>query len=141
MADWMKVGTDFGVGAIGGVIDQVVQNADNKREKDARALPTTDAGYLAPDKKQLPMIKQVGTYVDYGVALLSVVGAGMGLVKGDMATRLVTVGGAMAGRKLTGQVTAKEPAKRYTVWERVNAPPAPPARPPLPQGAGSVLEF
>jgi hypothetical protein len=140
MADWMKVGTDFGVGAIGGVVDQVVQNADNKREKDARALPTTDPGYLAPDKKQLPMMKQVGTYVNYGVALLSVVGAGMGLVKGDMATRLVTVGGAMAGRKLTGQVTAKKPAERYTVWERISAGTPQPPLPPQPQ-VGSSLEF
>lgn len=141
MTEWMKVGTDIAVGGFAGAIDQVVQNIDDTREKTARGLASTDPGYLSPDKKAMPMLKQIGTYVDYGVPLLGIGMVAMGVVKGDMATRLLAAGGQMAGRKITHQVTAKVPAKRYTVWERVGQKTPALTERPHPQGAGSVLEF
>lgn len=119
MAEWQKIGIDLGVGAIAGGVDQWIQNADEKRGLDARA-----AGTLAADKK-LPVMKQYGTYLNYGVPILAVVATAMGWLKGDMATRLVTAGGQLAGRKLTHQFTtgagSNVPSAAYTAWQRTRA--------------------
>jgi hypothetical protein len=125
---------------------------DEKRGIDARALPPTDPGYLAPTKK-LPVSKQFGTYFNYGVPVLALLAVGMGWLKGDMATRLVTAGGQLAGRKLTHQITtgagsdtpSAARTAAYTAWQRQKAAEAAQrirsgGIPPAARG-GSVLEF
>lgn len=116
MADWMKVGTDVVTGGVAGALDQVIQNQDEKRGLEARA-----AGTITADQK-LPIMKQYGTYYNYGVPLLTVFGIGMNMVRGDWATRLATVGGQLTGRKVTHQVTTKStspyPSAAYSSWQR-----------------------
>jgi hypothetical protein len=121
MTEWKKVGMDAGVGAVAGVADQMIQNWDEKRALAARALPSNDPKYIAPDKK-MPILFEAGTYVNYGLPLLTVVGVSMGWVKGDMATRLTTASFQLAGRKGTHRFTtnpggnnpSKTPAAAYT---------------------------
>lgn len=124
MAEWIKVGTDLVVGGVAGGVDQWVQNYDEKRGLDARALPSTDPGYLASDKK-LPVMKQFGTYYNYGIPILGVIAVGMNWLKGDWATRALTIGGQLAGRKLTHQFTtgagSNVPSAAYTAWQRQRA--------------------
>jgi hypothetical protein len=121
MADWKRVGIGGGVGAVAGVLDQVIQNADEKRGLDARA-----AGTLPADKK-LSVWKQFGTYYDYGIPVASLLAIGMGWLKGDMAMTLATVGGQLAGRKLTHQFTtgagSNVPSAAYTAWQRAKSAP------------------
>ncbi|MBA7615223.1 hypothetical protein ES703_22501 [subsurface metagenome] len=93
MGEWMKVGVSVGVGGAGGAIDQIVQNADQKREE-AAAAP-------------LGIMSQYGTYYNYGVPILAIVGSAFGFLKGDMATRLITMGSTLAGRKVTWQITKR----------------------------------
>lgn len=116
MAKWTKVGADVVVGGIAGTVDQVVQNMDEKRALDERA-----AGTLAANKK-LPLMKQAGTYLNYGVPLLAIIASAMDWVRGDTQTRLVTIGGQLAGRKATHQFTtgaaSATPAAAYTAWAR-----------------------
>ncbi|MDP2729124.1 MAG: hypothetical protein Q8O55_01420 [Dehalococcoidales bacterium] len=116
MSDWFKVGAGAVTGAVAGVADQVVQNMDEKRALDERA-----AGRLAVDKK-LPLMQQFGTYLNYGVPILTVLASAMGWVKGDVETRLVTAAGQLAGRKATHQLTtgakSNTPSAAYTAWNR-----------------------
>ena len=119
MTEWVKVGVDLGTGAAAGVGDQLIQNWDERR-----ALAARTAGTLAADKK-LPIMKQAGTYLNFGVPILGVVGVATNFVKGDWATRLVTIGGQLAGRKVTHQLTtgagSSTPTAAYTKWERAKA--------------------
>lgn len=117
MTNWTKVGTDLGVGAVAGVVDQLAQNSDEKRAMAERA-----AGKLAADKK-MPLMKQYGTYINYGLPLLAVVAVATGMVReGEMTTRLLTAGGQLAGRKATHQFTtgstSSTPSAAYTAWQR-----------------------
>jgi len=116
VANWQKVGVDLVMGGAAGGLDQWIQNVDEKRGLDERA-----AGTLPADKK-LPVMKQYGTYLDYGVPLLSVIAVGMGWLGGDMATRALTIGGQLAGRKMTHQFTtgagSNVPSAAYTSWQR-----------------------
>ncbi len=102
--DWMKFGIDFGLGAVGGVADQIVQNVDDKREGDAHA--------------KLPIMKQIGTYVNYGLPLLNVVGVATGFLKGDWATRSTVLTAQLAGRKATWQISKRNRVVTYNVWTR-----------------------
>lgn len=104
--EWVKVGMDVGVGGIAGVGDQLIQNQDDKR---AAALPVGE---------KLPILKQFGTYYNYGVPLLAIFGTAFGLFKGDMATRLVTAGAQLAGRKVAYQMTVKPAATSWSQWRR-----------------------
>lgn len=119
MPDWQKVAVDAVAGGAAGGIDQWVQNADEKRGLDAR-----EAGTLPADKK-LAVTKQYGTYFNYGVPILAVIGVGMGWLRGDWATRAVTIGGQLAGRKMTHQFTttasSNTPSAAYTEWARRTA--------------------
>lgn len=90
---WTKVAVDVGVGGGGGAVDQLVQNADQKREEDAGA--------------KLGIMSQYGTYYNYGVPILAILGSAFGFIRGDMATRLVTMGSTLAGRKVTWQITKR----------------------------------
>ena len=92
MVEWVKVGTDVVVGGGAGAVDQLVQNWDDRRAEEK-----------APEK--LAVMAQAGTYYNYGVPILAILGAATGWLKGDWATRMVTAGSQLAGRKITKQVT------------------------------------
>ena len=116
MANWAKVGVDVVGGGVAGVADQLAQNFDEKRAMDERA-----AGTLAADKK-LSLLKQAGTYLNYGVPILAIVASAMGWVRGENETRLATIGGQLAGRKATHTLTtgskSATPSAAYTAWQR-----------------------
>ena len=114
MANWTKVGTDVVVGAAAGVLDQVIQNQDDKRMVAA-----------VSNGKKLSVMSQYGTYLNYGLPLLAVAGIGMGFVKGDWATRAGVVAGQLAGRKVTHAMThvgSTTVAPRYWIRDGANAP-------------------
>jgi hypothetical protein len=118
MSDWKKLGIDVAVGGGVGAIDQLVQNLDEKRGiKMAAETPT-----LLDKNGKLPMLKQYGTYLNYGVPLAAVIGVATNFIKGDMATRLVTAGAQLAGRKVTHQMstraTSGAPSRAYSEWQR-----------------------
>ncbi len=116
MAEWTKIGADALVGGGAGVADQLVQNWD-----EARALAERASGVL-PANKKLPVMKQVGTYLNYGVPILALIGVATGVLKGDMVTRVVTAAGQLAARKGTHQLTTSStsptPSAAYTAWQR-----------------------
>ena len=103
-ANWVAVGTDVVVGGAVGAVDQVVQNADDKRG---------DVGMMA----------RYGTYLNYGVPILGILGTAMGWLRGDWATRVVLCGSQLAGRKVTHRFTKRTAA----TW-----------RPRKPSGAGNL---
>lgn len=113
MTQWTKIGTDVVVGGGIGAVDQLVQNADDKRT----------AG----------MMSQYGTYYNYGIPILSILGVAMGWLRGEWATRLVTAGAQLAGRKVVKQVVKTGAA--YSRWSRQPTGGGAPAR------VGSSLEF
>jgi hypothetical protein len=116
VADWKKLGVDVVVGGAAGVADQLIQNYDEKRGIAYRA-----AGTLGPTEK-VPFFKQFGTYYNYGLPLLGVIGVATGFVKGDWATRVATISGQLAGRKATHQFTtganSPTPSAAYQGWQR-----------------------
>ena len=122
MPDWVKVGTDVVVGGGVGVVDKLVENFDIDRESKAT--------------KPLTMIQKAQTYYDYGVPILAIVGVGTGILRGDMATRLVTAGAQLAGRQVTKEVTKEKPLSWHQ-WTKEEVNPD-----PLNIGVGtSGLEF
>lgn len=97
MTNWMKVGTDVVVGGGAGTIDQLVQNADDKRAVD--------------------IFSRYGTYYNYGVPILAILATAFGYLKGEMATRFITAGAQLAGRKVTHQVTKAGPVG-FRKWDK-----------------------
>jgi len=104
MVNLVKTGTDVVVGGAAGAIDQVVQNADEKREADKGA--------------KLPIMSQYGTYYNYGIPILAVFGAAFNWLRGDMATRVITAGSTIAGRKATWAITKKDRVVTYRKYNR-----------------------
>lgn len=123
MPEWTKVGCDVIVGAPAGVVDQLIQNQDEKRRRDAEAAGTP-----------FNLWKQFGTYYNYGIPILAIVGVAMNFLRGDWGSRLVTAGSQLAGRKVIHTMTK---ATQATPWHRYE-PPTP--HPPAPRGS-STLEF
>jgi len=122
MGKWTSVGIDLGVGAAGGVVDQLIQNSDEKRGID---MAVTDPTKLDANGK-LPIMKQYGTYYNYGVPIVGVLGVAFNLVRGEWATRLLTIGGQLAGRKVTHQLTTKATSSTpsrgdYGAWRQSEA--------------------
>lgn len=111
MVEWVKVGTNVVVGGAAGAIDQVLQNQDQKREEEKG--------------EKLAIMSQYGTYYNYGVPILAIIGAAFGFLKGDWATRLITAGSTLAGRKATWHITKRERVVAYTKWTRDRALEAP----------------
>ena len=99
--EWVKVGTNVVVGGGAGAVDQMVQNWDKKR-----------AEAKAPDK--LGIMAQAGTYFNYGLPALAILGTAFGFLKGEWADRAILVGSQLAGRKATYQVTKPEGAVPWT---------------------------
>lgn len=100
MAQWMKVGTDVVVGGGVGALDQVVQNADDKRIEEKGI-------------EEVGLMSRYGTYYNFGIPILSILAVAMGWLRGDWATRAVTAGSQLAGRKATKMLTAKEGAPKW----------------------------
>lgn len=100
MVEWVKVGTSVVVGAAVGAVDQLVQNEDDKR---------------IAAKPELGTMAQYGTYLNYGVPILSIAGVAMGWLKGDWAVRAVTAGSQLAGRKIIKQLV-KPAAASWAAW-------------------------
>ena len=117
MTEWTKMGLDVVVGAPAGVLDQVIQNQDEKRrrEDEAAGVPFS-------------IWKHFGTYYNYGIPALAIVGVAMNFLKGDMARRAVTAGFQLAGRKVTYQMTK---ATQATPWRQYIPPQS--SGPPVPQ--------
>jgi len=103
--EWMKVGADVIVGGGLGAVDQLVQNKDEQREAEAGA--------------KLPVFQRAGTYLNYGLPIAAIVATALGHLRGDRATRFVTAGSMLAGRKIVYQAGAK-PAP-WTPWSRNRA--------------------
>jgi len=104
MAQWVKIGTDVVVGGAAGAIDQVLQNQDDKRE--------------AEMGERLGIMAQYGTYYNYGVPILAILGTAFGFLKGDWASRALIAGSTLAGRKAAWHITKRERVVAYTKWTR-----------------------
>lgn len=120
--NWVKVGTDIGIGAAVGVVDQLAANQDAGR--------LTQAGVKLDKNGELPFFSRLGTYVNYVAPIAAVVAASMDWVEGDMETRVLTAAGQLAGRGLTQHLTKAKttvPTKTsgspaaYTQWMRDTA--------------------
>jgi len=112
MADWMSIGGDVVVGGVAGALDQVIQKKD-----DERAATEAAAG------KTLTAMKRYGTYYNYGVPILAIVLAATGILKGSWASRLITAGSVLAGRKIVWQVQTPKPTG-YPLWQARGGPTA-----------------
>ncbi len=115
---WIAVATDVAVGGGAGAIDQVLQNQDEKRRREAEAAGTP-----------LTVWKHFGTYYNYGVPILAILGVAFNFLKGDWATRAVVTGSQRAGRKVTYQMTK---ATQATPWRQYISPSPTPSG-PVPQ--------
>lgn len=104
MVEWVKVGTDVAVGAAAGAGDQLFQNWDEKREAELGA--------------KLGIMAQAGTYYNYGVPILAILGTAFGFLRGDWANRMIIAGSTLAGRKATWHVTKKDRVVAYTRFKK-----------------------
>ena len=106
----------MGIGAVAGAADQLIQNYDENRAMKMRAAGTMGA------TAKMPIVKQFGTYHNYGVPILAIAATAMGYLKDDLAISLLTAGGQLAGRKVTHQFSTKStsptPSAAYTEWAR-----------------------
>ena len=127
--EWVKVVADVGTGGVVGAVDQVIQNQDDKRETAALASGQT-----------LGAMKRYGTYFNYGVPILAILGTAMGWLKGAWATRLTTAGSQLAGREITHRLTKPKPAA-WNQWERNRQLEAERAAAMAGAGGRAALEF
>ena len=104
MTNFVKVGSDVGVGAAAGVIDQLAQNWDNKREEESG--------------EKLTVFKQAGTYVNYGVPLAALALTVFGM-DNEWTSRALIAGSTMAGRKATYQMTKQSSAVTFRKFKRL----------------------
>jgi hypothetical protein len=113
--NWTDAGISLVSGGAAGAVDQMIQNRDAKYER-------TQAAAGAP----ISLWSEYGTWFNYGVPVLSLVGIGTGYLKGNWATRLATIGGELAGRKITYKATH---AAQSAPWRAVAQTPPPGAKP------------
>jgi len=120
MPNWQKVAMDLGTGAVGGVASKFAEDWDMDRE--------------VKGGKKLEFFSRGETYVDYGIGILGIIGAYAGFLKGDWETRVLTMGGTLAGRRATGDIKERSkdvgqqraPGVRETYrWTPAPQPPAP----------------
>lgn len=95
-ADWMKMGTGVGIGALVGAVDQYVQTMDNNRA----------AKKTATDK--LDVMSQYGTYLNYGVPILAIVADVMGFLPKNWEEKVLISAGQLAGRRLAFRYTEEK---------------------------------
>lgn len=128
MTDWMKVGADLAVGGVGGVASKMVEDWDADRE--------VKAG------KALGFFEEAGNYVDYGIPILGVIASALGYMGGDWETRVLTMGGTLAGRRATGQFKAKATTPYTSRWVPVTqSPGVSRQQPPSPGPSGTFVEI
>lgn len=96
--NWTPVAMDVGVGGVAGVADQFVQNWDAKRKREEPALS---------------LWKEGGTYLNYGVPILAVLGMALGFIREPWASRAILAGSQLAGRKATYAMTKAEQSAPY----------------------------
>ncbi len=113
MSNWTKMGTDVGVGAAGGVASKLAGDYDVSREA------------KLPAGQKLSFLSRIGNYVDYGIPLLAVIGSAVGFLRDPWETRLLVMGGTLAGRNATGVV--KSQMAKPAAWR-----PSPGYNPPAP---------
>lgn len=116
MSNWTKMGTDVGVGAAGGVASKLAGDYDVSREA------------KLPAGQKLSFLSRIGNYVDYGVPLLAVIGSAVGFLRDPWETRLLVMGGTLAGRNATGLVKSRIAAP--AAWRPMG--PSPQYSPPAP---------
>jgi len=97
--NWIRIGTDVGVGGGAGALGQFIVDKDAARD---------------PPPK---WYEEYGTYYNYGFPLVSILLAAFGIIRGDWETRLVTAGATLAGGKAYKQIKAAAPAP-YPRWTR-----------------------
>ena len=113
MPNWVKVGTDLAVGGAAGVTSKLAEDWDGDRQAKQPAVP-------------LSFFSRASNYVDYGVPLLAVIGCVTGFLRGEWETRALSIGGVLAGRRVTAQVKGKASG-----WVPMHSP----AQLPAPKGA------
>ena len=96
--NWTPVVMDVGVGGGAGVADQLVQNWDERRK---RADPT------------LSRWQEGGTYLNYGVPILAVLGLAFNFLREPWASRAILAGSQLAGRKATYTMTKAAQSAPY----------------------------
>jgi hypothetical protein len=118
VGDFKKIGVDVVLGGAAGAVDQFVQYWDDKRAADYA---------VANPGKSMSFWSQFGTYLNF-LAPAALVGAeAMGWMpsSGDMATRLNTIAGSLAGRKATHRfaktMSPTLPPAPYTQYRRIAA--------------------
>lgn len=104
MSDWMRIGTDVGIGAGVGALDQIVQNKDDDRAL-ARSLET-------PADK-LDLMSQYGTYFNYGVPVLAIAANVMGWLPRGYEDRIMVSASQLAGRRITWRYTKEKKQPGY----------------------------
>lgn len=99
MTNWTRVGGAVGIGMAGGALSQLAENADAKRQ----------AERVAGGQEPLKLLEQVGTYVDFGLPLLGVLGVASGFIRSDMVNySVLAAGGALAGKRATWMLTKED---------------------------------
>ncbi len=83
--NFKMIGTDIAVGAAGGIASKLAADYDDTQGK-------------------TKFFEQAGNLVDYGVPLLGIAASFFGYLKGDMETRVITMGATLAGRRGTGDI-------------------------------------
>lgn len=113
MPEWTPIVLDVATGMPVGALDQVLQNQDELRRR------THEAAGLV-----FPLWKEFGTYYNYGIPIAAIGATAIGWLKGDWARRLLTLGSALAGRKLVFQFTKVTQATPWRPAPKLEPPPA-----------------
>lgn len=90
MPRWEKLATDVGVGGVVGAVSKLAENYD--------------ANKVAKGQK-MEFFGRAGNYVNYGVGLVALIGSFAGFLRGDWETRMLSIGGTLAGRQVAGELT------------------------------------
>lgn len=103
--DALAIGASAGTGGGLGLGEYFIDKEDAKRAVAAGG--------------PIPVVQQYGTWYSYGIPVVSILLTAFGVLKGDWATRLLAVGGTLAGRKIPAQIEAPA-AVGYSRWNREN---------------------
>ena len=128
MPRWEKVAMDLGTGVVGGVASKFFEDWDMGRE--------------TKEGKKLEFFSRVQTYVDYGVGIFGIIGSFSGYLKGDWETRILTMGGVLAGRRATGDIkeqmkSTKRAPGQIEMYRWTPAPVGPTPVGPTPTAGGA----
>jgi hypothetical protein len=99
------------------VVDQLIQNRDERARRNDIAAGKTPSIW-----------REVGTYYNYGVPIAVVAASAMNVIRGPWIDRLATLGGALAGRKVTFTMTKAEQNLPWRPMPHPSPSPRAPAR-------------